>query len=120
MGKVAYDVHDYSTAEKYLAESLRIGRRSDGILTPFTLHWLGAVAGAHGQPIRAAWLFGACEVALEMQNKPLPSNIVDEYESHMTLTRAQLAKEAFDGAKAEGKTMTFDELIAYRADNDPQ
>lgn len=122
LGKVAYDEGNYQQAQDLLIESVTVGRTKpvrfdQDRLTPFNLEWLASVAGAQGQPARAARLFGAAQAIRDIQHWPLPANCVAEYERHVAVARAQLDEAVFAAAWTEGKAMTPDQAVEYALDS---
>ena len=74
---------------------------------------LARVAGALGQPGRAAWLFGAAEVLRDTLGAPLaPADRADN-EREIAAARAVLGEEAFAAAWAEGRALSLDGAIKY-------
>ena len=67
------------------------------------LEGLAGVAGATGQPERAARLFGVSTALRDAIGTPLPPAERISYERSMTDVRAQLGEAAFAAAWAEGR-----------------
>jgi predicted ATPase/DNA-binding CsgD family transcriptional regulator len=71
---------------------------------------LASVAAAEGQPVRAARLFGAAEMRIDVE--VLMNNIERaEYERVVQSVRAQLGEKAFSAAWAEGRAMTPEQIL---------
>jgi hypothetical protein len=86
----------------------------DGIA--YCLAGLAGVAGAEGQPERAARLLGAAEALLEATGVRLIAADRAEYDRNVAAVRAQLDEAAFAAAWAEGRAMAADDweqVVAY-------
>lgn len=105
---------DDKSADSYCREALtlfnKLGNRS---AITFCLEGLAGVAGAQKQPVRAARLFGAAEALREAVSFPLtPDNLA--YHQHFVATaQCQLDEAAFSDSLVEGRTMSFEQAIAY-------
>ena len=74
------------------------------------------VASTRGQPERCAHLIGAAEGLLEAVGVPVyvyyePHRSL--YERTMAAVRSQMGEQAFEAARAEGRSMTFEQAVAY-------
>ena len=79
----------------------------DGIA--YCLAGLAGVAGAEGQPERAARLLGAAEALLEASGTHLIAADRAEYDHNVATVRAQLDEAAFAAAWAEGRALAADD-----------
>jgi hypothetical protein len=74
---------------------------------------LAGIAARHGQPARAARLFGAAEAMGEAASVTIafpPARAL--YEQDLATVKAQLDAEAFEASLEEGRTMTVKETVA--------
>jgi len=71
----------------------------------------GAVA-AQGEPAWAARLYGADEAFRDANSRAIIPVYRAEYEHSVAATRAQLGEQAFAATWAEGRTMTFEQVLA--------
>ena len=76
------------------------------------LEGLAAVAGARGQPARAAQLYGAAAALRERIGAPLPPGDRLGYDRHLATARACLDEGAWAAAWAEGQAMPLEEAVA--------
>jgi hypothetical protein len=74
---------------------------------------MAAVAGAEGQPRRAAQLFGAADVQWRVSGGVRYTPDQPTYERDIAEVRAQLDESAFAVAWAEGLAMNTEQAIAY-------
>lgn len=76
---------------------------------------LAEVALTHGQPARAARLWGAAEAQRESIGLPLSSfdRSHPDYESMVATARGRLDEAAWKTAWSEGRQMTPEEAIEY-------
>jgi len=79
----------------------------------YSLEGLACVAGAEGDVVRAARLFGAAEALMEAIGSRLAPQEIDMLEPYRAGVRSRLGEEAWDEAVAEGGTMGLDEAIEY-------
>jgi tetratricopeptide (TPR) repeat protein len=82
----------------------------------YCLEGLATVAGARGEAECCARLIGAAEGLHEAVGVPVyvyyePYRTV--YERTMTAVRSELGEEGFEAARAEGRSMTFEQAVAY-------
>jgi DNA-binding CsgD family transcriptional regulator/tetratricopeptide (TPR) repeat protein len=107
------DEHDL--AEGLLEEALALDRElGSWSYGAFCLEALAGLAGARGQVLRAARLWGAAEALRTNIGAPRP---LDDtrllYESSMTAARTKLGEEAWAEAFAEGMAMSAEEAAGY-------
>jgi CRP-like cAMP-binding protein len=72
---------------------------------------VGAVAGARGEPLRAARLWGAADALREVTGYTLSVGEASVYEPYMSAVRSELGETAFRAAWEEGRAMT-QEILA--------
>ena len=108
---------EYERAKSLLVESLTI-RVATGVNWGIDecLEGLAGVAGAEGQPLRSARLFGAADRIRKTMGAPLPPAERPTYERHQAIARAQIDEAAFEAAWAEGREMTMEQAIEYARD----
>jgi len=103
---------DTQNAAAALGESLALERAigsKPGIAR--SLAGLAGVAGARGQPQRAARLFGTVAALLETIGADLePADRVD-YHRNVVSARAMLNAEAFAAAWAAGRALTLEQAV---------
>ena len=73
---------------------------------------VGAVAGARGEPLRAARLWGAADTLREVIGYTQPVGEARMYEPYMSAARSELGETAFLAAWEEGRAMTEEQAIA--------
>jgi non-specific serine/threonine protein kinase len=78
-----------------------------------SLDVLAAIAGARGEPSRAARLRGAAETEREAMGITLSSFDRSLYDRYLMEARAQLGPAAFDAALDEGRAMTLEQAVEY-------
>jgi predicted ATPase/DNA-binding CsgD family transcriptional regulator len=96
--------------EENLTLSKELGDRAT-IVT--SLEGLACVAGANGEALRAARLFGAAEALMEATGygrAPQESAMVEPYRAR---ARSRLGKAGWDEALAEGRMMSMEAAIDY-------
>jgi len=82
-------------------------------LTAAHLHAVASLAGAQGQPVRSARLWGAAE-SLRQEIGTILSPVEHYvYEPYIDAARAKLDDVEWEAAWAEGKAITFEEAIEY-------
>ena len=115
LGDVLVALGEIIPARECYTESLSIsldgGVREHAVLA---VRGLGKVAGATGQPLRLARLYGAARAVMERLG------VVGTYASADALdddfvssARAALGEEAFAAAWAEGRAMSWEDAVAY-------
>src|SRR5262249_51551305 len=72
---------------------------------------LAGAIGARGEPKLAARLFGAAEALLEPMGVRLLPGDVPEYEHNLHVIRSQLDPAAFEACWAEGRSMSFEQVV---------
>jgi predicted ATPase len=106
------DEHDL--AEGFLKEGLalnrEIGNWDSGV---YCLEGFAGLAGARGQGVRAARLWGAAEALRESIGAPPTPEARRYYERSMATARAQLGEAAWEAAFAQGMAMAPEEAAEY-------
>lgn len=114
LGILALHRGDYRQAGELFKESLALNKKVDyprGIAA--CLQTLAELALRQGQWVRAARLVGAVDAVLNAAaGKLFPTDQV-EYDRTVTALRAQLEKESFYAARAEGRAMTAQQASDY-------
>ena len=76
------------------------------------------MAGARGQPDRAARLGGAAEALRAALGVPLPPETRADHDQAVLAMRAALGKDAFAAAWAEGQALSPEEAFALALEHD--
>ncbi len=101
-------------AKAKFEEDLTLSKELDDKATITTsLEGLACVAGANGEALRAAKLFGAAEALMEATGygfSPQESTMVEPYRAS---ARSRLGEAGWDEALAEGRTMSMEAAIGY-------
>jgi len=106
-----------SEAVPLLQESLQIAReRGDKYLAPYGLVWLGRVAFAMGDPLRAAKLFAAARAQFDATGLAMDPDEAPEYEKGLAAIRRTMDEPAFSAAWAEGERMRLDDAVVFALD----
>jgi tetratricopeptide (TPR) repeat protein len=113
LGRIKDYQGDFAVALAYYEQSLTLARElNDDWLYASCLEGLASVVAKQGQCARAARLWGAAESLRERCGMSLlPIDRVD-YEPAVAAARTQLGEQAFAAAWAEGRTMTFEQVLA--------
>jgi predicted ATPase/transcriptional regulator with XRE-family HTH domain len=115
LGAAAHGQGDYALAARYYSEALSLQRITKGSKAELAecLERVGRLAGALGQPERAARLGGAASalrVALGIIRPPAEHEL---YERHLALIRAELGEAEFAGAWSKGQAMSLDQALDF-------
>jgi hypothetical protein len=106
------DEHDL--AEGFLKEGLalnrEIGNWDSGV---YCLEGFAGLAGARGQGVRAARLWGAAKALRTTISAPPTPEARRYYERSMATARAQLGEAAWEAAFAQGMAMAPEEAAEY-------
>ncbi len=114
LGRVAHAQGNEVRALTLCRESLVRSQKLDNkTQIAFCLTTLAGVIQALGDAARAARLFGAAEKLLQSLDAVLDPGGSLEYDSDLAAARTQLGEPAFEEARAEGQTMTFEQAVAY-------
>jgi len=105
---------DFATAERDAYEALEIGAELGApFIVPFALDCLGHTAGAAGNHVVAARLFGAAEAARRLIGiKPL-AVLAEQDQLALSALRDSLDENDFDAAWAAGAALSIEEAIGY-------
>jgi tetratricopeptide (TPR) repeat protein len=114
LGHVVHGQGDEVRAAALLREGLSLAAETaDRRHIAYILRGLAAVAGAAGDVLRAARLFGQAEVLIEVTNYAFSAADAARYERDVATVRAQVEEVVFAAAWAEGRAMALDEVVAY-------
>jgi predicted ATPase len=103
-------VHALALCRESLVLSWKLDNKSH---IAFCLTTLAGVIQATGDARRAVRLFGAAEMLLQSLDAVLDPGGSLEYDSDLAVARTQLGELAFEEARAEGQTITFEQAVAY-------
>jgi tetratricopeptide (TPR) repeat protein len=114
LGSLAYRAGDHREACECHRQSLSILRElGDRSKTCRGLEGYAASLGAAGDGPKAARLLGAAEALRAALGSPLPPGERAEHGQWLAAARAALGDEGFAVAWAEGRTMSWEEAVAY-------
>jgi predicted ATPase/class 3 adenylate cyclase len=119
LGLVALEEGDTGRAWMLLVESLEGYLEAEsrvGVID--SLVDVGAVAGARGEPLRAARLWGAADALREVTGYTMSVREAGVYEPYMSAARSELGETAFRAAWDEGRAMTEEQAIALALKNE--
>jgi tetratricopeptide (TPR) repeat protein len=106
-------------AQTLLEESLTLAEKlGDKVLTVQNLLELAGAAGARGQFLRAARLFGATDESCQALAGYFVSSERERHDSLRAAARAPLSEGAWKEAWAQGHTMTMDDAVSYALQDD--
>jgi predicted ATPase/DNA-binding SARP family transcriptional activator/DNA-binding CsgD family transcriptional regulator len=113
-GLAALGLRNYRLVRTLCGEGLNLARqcRYPHAVALMT-HVLAASAGAQGQPVRSARLWGAAESLLDKLGFSLGPAERHYYTPYITAARAGLGEEAWKAAWAKGKAMPQEEALEY-------
>jgi hypothetical protein len=74
---------------------------------------VATLAGARGDPVRAARLLGAAEALRELTLSGVPSSLREAHAASIETATAGLDANELAEAWREGREMTLDEAVAY-------
>ena len=112
LAKVEAFQSNYAAARTLYEESLALCRELGDKNIASALEGLAGVVAAQGDPTWAALLWGAVESLRVAVGTPLPPVYQADYELSVTTARAQLGKETFTTAWAEGRSMAPEQALA--------
>lgn len=113
LGRVALDQEDPDRAAALFGESLKLSWEPENELgIALSLVGLAGVAGALGQPARAARLLGAAEAIRASSGRSLTPVERDVFDRYVAAIRAQLDDATFVVMWAEGQKMTLEQAKA--------
>jgi tetratricopeptide (TPR) repeat protein len=108
-GQIAAAAQHYASSLKLLGSEL--------IYVPDRLEAFARLAGAAGQPQRAARLFGAASAMRQRLSVPIPLVEQADYDAALANARAQIDPAAFSAAWAEGAALSDEEAVALALGN---
>jgi predicted ATPase/class 3 adenylate cyclase len=105
---------DHQKAQSLHEESLLLCRElGDRLIGSESIEGLACVAAAGGGAERAAWLFGAAEALRDAAGYKQAPRARSLREPYLAAARSQVGEAAWAEAWEEGRSMTFEEAIAY-------
>ena len=114
LASVAHHQEDYGQAGELYKESLALlWELGEKWYSAQCLEGLAEIAAKEKQPKRAARLSGAAEALRQSIGLPLSSSELTEYDSSIESARTELGEEAFEKARAEGRSMSIEEAVDY-------
>jgi predicted ATPase/DNA-binding SARP family transcriptional activator/DNA-binding CsgD family transcriptional regulator len=114
LGLMAVHQEEYGRAEALCKESLEISRGPGMVhVVAFSIQVLAALAGARGQPVRSARLWGAGEALRETIGAIHSPEERRQYEPYITAAHAQMDEAAWEAVWAEGKAMAPERAVQY-------
>jgi non-specific serine/threonine protein kinase len=121
LGRSAYLEGQSPAAASYLHQAIGAMRESRliGRYLAESLEWLAGIEGAEGQPGRAARLFGAAEAWRLASGAVRHAPEQTAFERDVADVRAQLTEAELTAARAEGRAMTYDEILDYALEGVP-
>jgi hypothetical protein len=93
-------------------------KQAEKLSIAWCLEGLAGVAGAQGEPVRAARLLGAADRLRVAIGAPLPPGERADYDHTVDAARTQMAPDAFAASWAAGRAMTLEQAIAYALEED--
>jgi len=103
---------NYAAARNHYNEILTIAREIDDQWNlPIYVRCLAEVVAAQGEGIWAARLLGAAETLRNTAGVPMPPVYRVGYERAVATIGARLGEQAFAIARAEGRTMTLEQVL---------
>ncbi len=112
LGRALVGQGEYSQAKMCLRRSLKmvweLGNREDSIET---IEALAGVAGATGEAVRGAMLFGATEALREKIQSPVAPVAHQEYDRDVTRIRTQLHPAEFSAAWTVGRAWSLSQAV---------
>jgi predicted ATPase/DNA-binding CsgD family transcriptional regulator len=113
LGQVAAVQQDYATALDRYEEGLLLARKADSKCNVATcLEGMAGVLAALGELPQSARLWGAAEAQREAIGAPIPAVYRPTYERAVRSARTKCGEKAFAAARAEGRTMTLEHILA--------
>ncbi|MDP8974589.1 MAG: helix-turn-helix domain-containing protein [Actinomycetota bacterium] len=123
LAQVALSRGDHDHASALFEEGLTLsGQMGDRANVAYCFEGLAVVASARGKAERCARLVGAAEGLHEAVG--VPAYVYYEpyhslYERTMAAVRSRLSEKGFETARAEGRSMTFKQAVAYALEARP-
>ena len=114
LGLAALHQNDYERARAFCREILDTSLPLDHKhSTVASLHILASAAGAQGQAVRSARLWGAAEALREAIGVDLAPVERTAYARYIAAARSRLGEAAWQAAWAEGRTLSPSEAVEY-------
>src|SRR3712207_7853230 len=105
---------DHDLAERSFKEALALNREiGNWAYGAYCLEGFAGLAGARGQGVRAARLWGAAEALRTNIGAVVPHEGRPYYEHSMAAARARLGEAAWEAAFAEGGAMSAEAAAGY-------
>jgi tetratricopeptide (TPR) repeat protein len=105
---------DHQRSEALFVESLVLCKDlGDKLVGSESIEGLACASGVGGEAERAARLFGAAEALLEAAGYQLGTRARSLREPYLTATRSRVGEAAWPTAWERGRSMTFEDAIAY-------
>jgi tetratricopeptide (TPR) repeat protein len=112
LSMVERQLGDLDAAESLARESLGISETiGDRFTVPFTFSGLASIATERGAYERAATFVGAAEALMEAQHMAWPPDERPHYERLLTTLPAAMGADAFEQARASGRSLPTSEAI---------
>ena len=111
LGRIKAHQGDFAGAHILLEESLTEARTLDDYARAFCLERLAVVVAAQGEHVWTARLLSVAESLRENRGTPVPPAERTDYEPAMAAARASLGEQAFASAWAQGRSMTFEQVL---------
>jgi hypothetical protein len=106
-------------AKSQFAENLTLSKQLGNKVTlSMSLEGLACVAGAEGEALRAARLFGAAEALLRSLDATLDPSGALGYDGELARARSRLGEDSYARAWQRGKTMTLGQAMDEVAGDD--
>jgi tetratricopeptide (TPR) repeat protein len=119
LGTVEMLLENPRYARTFLKESLNLAEElGDKALTVQNLLELAGIAGALGEALRAARLFGATDESCQVLAAYFVPSERERHDSLRAAARARLSEGAWKEAWAEGSVMTIDAAVSYALEDD--
>jgi DNA-binding CsgD family transcriptional regulator len=109
-----YNSDDHEAAAEFLREGLALNRDvGSWEYVAYCLEGFAGLAGARGEGVRSARLFGAAQRLREDIAAPLPPVDRAGYERSMVASRAQLDGATWEAAWKQGRAMSTEEAVDH-------
>jgi predicted ATPase/DNA-binding XRE family transcriptional regulator len=122
LAQAALSRSDYDEATLLFEEGLTLSEQMrDRANVAYCLEGLAMVANSRGETKRSARLIGAAEGLHEAVGVPVYSYYEphrSRYERTVAAVRSHLGPDAFEEARAEGMSMTFEQSVAHALEDD--
>jgi predicted ATPase/DNA-binding CsgD family transcriptional regulator len=115
LGRIKAQQRDFAGAHALLAESLAEARTLDDWARAFCLERLAVVVVAQGEYAWAACLLSVAASLRENCATPAHPAERADYEPAMTAARTSLGEQAFASAWDEGRSMSFEQVMAAKS-----